>query len=52
MADGKGRMGGKAIGTGGTCVCMECGYTETHNRARPCKTCECPKCGALMARKE
>ncbi|MBU1939151.1 hypothetical protein KKH30_00130 [Candidatus Micrarchaeota archaeon] len=52
MANGKGRLGGNAMGPGGTCVCSECGYKETHSRARPCTKCECPKCGSLMVREE
>jgi len=50
MANGRGRMGGTAMGPGGMCVCTECGYKEAHGRAVPCTDRKCPKCGAMMAR--
>ncbi len=48
---GKGRMGGsKAKGTGGNCVCPQCGHTEPHERGIPCVQKQCPQCGAVMMR--
>jgi len=45
-----GRTGGNRPGSGpdGVCVCPSCGATIEHQRAVPCYTATCPKCGAQM----
>jgi len=45
-----GRMGGTALGPGGTCKCPKCGYQEAQVRGQPCMNKKCPKCGTLMTR--
>lgn len=46
-----GRMGGsKAAGSAGTCVCPQCGQTESHERGVPCFERKCSKCGSVMTR--
>lgn len=45
---GRGRMGGRALGPGGECICPKCGYKTPHQRAIPCYQQKCPKCGTLM----
>lgn len=48
---GRGRMGGPAAGgSGGVCVCPNCGHTEPHQRGVPCVQKQCPKCGTAMIR--
>ncbi|MGW8284570.1 MAG: NifB/NifX family molybdenum-iron cluster-binding protein [Candidatus Deferrimicrobiaceae bacterium] len=48
---GAGRMGGPfAAGPSGFCICPQCGQKEPHERAVPCLTRKCPKCGATMTR--
>lgn len=47
---GQGRMGGFAMGTGGNCVCPQCGKTMPHQRGAPCTSVKCPKCGSPMTR--
>jgi len=50
-AGGRGRMpGGFALGPGGICKCLSCGYTTTHGTGDPCYTKRCPKCGAKIVR--
>ena len=44
-----GRMRSR-VGTGGLCVCPQCGQREPHQRAMPCFEQKCPKCGATMTR--
>jgi hypothetical protein len=39
-------------GPGGYCVCPHCGFATPHNRARPCNTIRCPKCGTIMTKRE
>ncbi len=34
----------------GECVCPNCGIRIPHPRGVPCRTIDCPKCGASMAR--
>jgi len=48
---GLGRMGGDALGLGGSCVCPDCGKTVKHKRGKPCDKRKCPSCGATMQRK-
>lgn len=46
-----GRMGGpSAAGSGGFCVCPQCGKKEPHQRGVPCYERKCPECGANMIR--
>ena len=47
---GRGRMGGRALGIGGQCVCPKCGAKAQHQRGVPCYQVKCPKCGAQMTR--
>jgi predicted DNA-binding protein (UPF0251 family) len=47
---GKGRMGGKAAGPGGECVCPKCNARVPHQRGVPCTQRKCPKCGSQMTR--
>jgi hypothetical protein len=48
---GRGRMGGSALGPGGTCYCPKCGATASHQIGTPCYQISCPKCGTKMARR-
>jgi len=57
-AGGKGSGGGSGSwetrpgsGPGGECICPVCGKVLPHRRTIPCKTVECPDCGATMNRK-
>jgi hypothetical protein len=52
VGNGKGgRMGGPvSAGPEGMCVCPTCGTQVKHDRARPCSSMKCPKCGSLMIR--
>ena len=47
---GKGRMGGRALGPDGDCVCTQCGTRAPHQRGVPCYEQMCPKCGIPMVR--
>ncbi|NLF10756.1 MAG: hypothetical protein GX597_03100 [Anaerolineaceae bacterium] len=47
---GPGRMGGKAAGPGGGCVCPNCGYKLPHQVGLPCYDQQCPRCGSAMTR--
>jgi len=37
-------------GSGGNCVCPECGYGIAHERGQPCYQKYCPKCGMVLIR--
>ncbi len=50
MVNGRGRMGGPALGPGGACKCPKCGATMPHQRGVPCYDHKCPKCGTQMVR--
>ncbi|MGD9108368.1 MAG: NifB/NifX family molybdenum-iron cluster-binding protein [Gammaproteobacteria bacterium] len=45
---GQGRRG--FAGPGGYCVCTSCGEKVKHQPGVPCRSLNCPKCGAIMAR--
>jgi len=45
-----GRMGGRAAGPGGFCVCPSCGAKVAHQVGVPCFEVNCPKCGTKMTR--
>ena len=45
-------MGPYAAGPGGTCICPDCGYEESHKRGESCLSTTCPKCGSKMERKD
>ena len=47
---GPGRMGGKAAGPGGNCICPSCGHKSPHVVGQPCYDVKCPKCGTKMTR--
>ncbi len=47
---GRGRMGGQGAGSGGMCVCPDCGTKVEHKAGVPCYEMTCPKCGAKMTR--
>jgi len=49
---GRGRNAGTkpGAGTGGTCVCPECGHEVPHETGKMCTDIKCPECGAQMAR--
>lgn len=49
---GRGRNKGGAFGTGGYCVCANCGEKVPHRRGVKCTTLKCPKCGKTMIREE
>lgn len=50
-AAGRGRMGGLvSAGPTGYCECPNCGEKVKHNRAEPCTSLKCPKCGTRMIR--
>lgn len=48
--NGRGRMGGYALGPGGSCVCIKCGHITAHAVGTPCNQMKCPKCGSPMTR--
>lgn len=37
-------------GPNGYCTCPNCGYTESHQRGKPCNTKKCPKCNTFLMR--
>ena len=47
---GQGQGGGFAAGTGGYCVCPNCGEKAAHQMGIPCYEQKCPKCGEDMTR--
>ncbi|RLG31852.1 hypothetical protein DRN98_06130 [Methanosarcinales archaeon] len=47
---GQGQGGGFAAGTGGYCVCPNCGEKAPHQMGSPCYEQKCPKCGKDMTR--
>jgi len=47
----RGRMGGRALGPGGECFCINCGAAVPHQRGIPCFKRKCPKCGSFMTRR-
>ena len=47
----RGRMGGRALGPGGECFCINCGAAVNHKAGIPCYKMKCPKCGSFMTRK-
>ncbi|MCF7809559.1 hypothetical protein K9N50_01085 [bacterium] len=49
---GGGRGGGRGFGPGGECVCSACGHVAPHQPGQPCFQMKCPKCGAVMIRKD
>ena len=48
----RGLGGGLAPGPGGECICPNCNYKEPHQRAVPCLTKKCPRCGTSMTREK
>ena len=38
------------LGSGGSCVCTNCGTVVGHKSGVPCYEMQCPKCGATMTR--
>ncbi len=47
-----GRMGSRGIGSGGSCVCPDCGHKVPHERGTPCMNISCPNCGSMMTREQ
>lgn len=48
---GGGRMGGPfRAGPEGYCECPKCKTRVKHDRATPCTSMKCPKCGSPMTR--
>ncbi len=39
-------------GSGGFCICPQCGYYTVHKAGSPCKTSICPDCNVSMNRSE
>jgi hypothetical protein len=50
QGQGRGRLGGRAAGPGGYCVCPSCGHRVPHKRGTPCTQLSCSKCGTRMSR--
>ncbi len=50
---GEGRGMGRRVGmgSGGYCVCPNCGEKIPHQRGIPCQSVQCPKCGSNMMRR-
>jgi cation diffusion facilitator family transporter len=40
----------KGYGSGGRCICIECGYETEHIKGIPCSTIKCPKCKNPLTR--
>lgn len=40
----------QGLGPGGTCKCVDCGYTVAHEAGEACSDRKCPKCGGAMKR--
>jgi NAD-dependent SIR2 family protein deacetylase len=38
------------MGSGGYCVCVQCGVRVPHRRGVPCLDERCPKCGRALLR--
>ncbi|OGC41847.1 hypothetical protein A2Y85_03330 [candidate division WOR-3 bacterium RBG_13_43_14] len=49
---GQGQRGGRGAGTGGECLCPNCGNSVAHQPGTPCYQVTCTKCGAKMIRKQ
>jgi hypothetical protein len=47
---GRGRTGEQKLGTGGECVCPQCGTKSPHDRGVPCRQQKCHQCGAPMVK--
>jgi hypothetical protein len=41
----------QGLGLGGSCVCPACGYSEPHDRNKPCVQLKCPKCNQYLTRR-
>ena len=51
IGQGRGRMGGPfATGSGGYCVCPQCGKKIAHTPGQICNQLTCPECGVVMTR--
>ena len=46
---GQGQQGG---GSGGYCICPQCGYSVNHQPGIPCKSLVCPDCKVSLLRNE
>jgi len=49
QGQGRGFSGGNP-GSGGNCVCPNCGERVPHQQGVPCNAVNCPKCGNKMTR--
>ena len=47
---GAGQGNRQGRGSGGECICNECGRTIPHKRGVPCASMHCPDCGKPMTR--
>ena len=47
---GRDRKGGRGLGSGGECICPNCGHRTPHQQGVPCYEVNCPKCGTSMTR--
>ena len=47
---GQGLGGGFTVGSGGYCVCPNCGEKAPHQWGQPCYEQRCSKCGTGMTR--
>jgi hypothetical protein len=42
------REKGKRQGGSKQCICLNCGFKQTHKRGIPCTKIQCPKCNTPM----
>jgi hypothetical protein len=40
----------QGMGSEGFCICLRCGYRQAHEAGTPCRSVNCPRCGAVLIR--